>query len=170
MPDIIKRIHKASRAFASVLVPKIFVFVFVFVISSCSMSDEDGAPDNKINAGDPLPAFTVVMNDGSLLSTSDLRGKPSLIVFFNTTCKDCQRELPGINRRYLAHGKDTTFVAIAREQSAADIAAYWSQQGFSLPYSPQDTRYIYSLFATQGIPRIYISDAQGIVRRVQEGY
>lgn len=99
-----------------------------------------------------------------------LNGKPSLIVFFSTQCKDCQRELPALNQRYLAHAHDTTFVAIAREQSAADIADYWAANKLSLPYSAQPDRRIYQLFARKGIPRIYISNAEGIVQNVIEAW
>ena len=35
-----------------------------------------------------------------------------------------------------------------------------------MPYSPQPDRRVYSLFAPRVIPRIYISDAQGIIRHM----
>ena len=107
------------------------------------------------------------MSDGTLLSTSDLRGKPSRIVFFNTTCSDCQRELPGLNERFLAHGADTTFVAISREEPQVEVEAYWREHSLSLPYSAQTDRLVYSLFARQGIPRVYISDSHSIIRQVE---
>ena len=138
-------------------------------LTACSMNDDDviTPEDNIVNVGDALPAFTVTMSDGTLLSSSELRGKPSLIVFFSTTCPDCQRELPGLNERYLKHGSDTTFVAISREEAQQDVQAYWSAHSLSLPYSAQRDRTVYSLFARKGIPRIYISDSHGIVRKVE---
>lgn len=141
----------------------------MLVMASCSMIKEevdDPVGEEKVQVGDRLPEFSVVMNDGRVVSPEVLRGKPSLIVFFSTTCRDCQRELPGLDRRYREHGTDTTFVAISREQGDAEVAAYWTSNGFTLPYSPQADRSVYSLFATSGIPRIYISDATGIVRQV----
>lgn len=132
---------------------------------SCSMMEEGDTPD-KIKVGDRLPAFVITMHDGAVVHSGDLRGKPALIVLFNTTCGDCQRELPGLNARYLQHGTDTTFVAIAREQADSIVAAYWEEQGLSIPFSAQEDRRVYELFATSGIPRIYISDANGVVREV----
>ena len=35
-----------------------------------------------------------------------------------------------------------------------------------MPYSPQSDRRVYSLFAPRVIPRIYISDAQSIIRHM----
>ena len=121
--------------------------------------------DNLVNVGDPLPAFTLVMDDGRQLTTDSLRGKPSLIVLFNTACPDCQRELPLLDRRFLEHGSDTTFVAISREQSQDAVSAYWREHDLHLPFSAQADRTIYALFARQGIPRIYISDSHCIVRQ-----
>ena len=37
---------------------------------------------------------------------------------------------------------------------------------FAMPYSPQPDRRVYSLFAPRVIPRIYVSDAQGIIRHM----
>lgn len=150
------------------IIPFALAYIFGAVsLVSCTMTDEEDEiqpSDNIVNVGDALPAFTVLMNDGQSLSSSQLRGKPSLIVFFSTSCPDCQRELPLLNARYLAHGMDTTFVAISREEGWESVSSYWQQQGLSLPVSAQSDRTVYSLFAKKGIPRIYISDAQGIIR------
>lgn len=144
------------------------VFLVSVMMTSCSMSDDEEVrqSDNIVNVGDELPTFTVSMNDGSLLSTSDLRGKPSLIVFFSTTCPDCQRELPGLDKRFLEHGEDTTFVAISREESFADVSAYWETHDLHIPFSAQPDRHVYSLFAKKGIPRVYISDGNCVVQRI----
>lgn len=131
------------------------------------MSDDD-EPQNEdiVNIGDSLPIFTIEMNDGTILSTIDMKGKPSLIVFFSTTCPDCQRELPQINARYLQYHADTTFVAISREESAESVVAYWQQHTLSIPYSAQKDRTIYNLFARRGIPRIYITNPHGIIQQI----
>lgn len=44
------------------------------------------------------------------------------------------------------------------------MAAYWKEQGFTLPYSAQEDRTVYELFAQTGVPRIYIVDEEGIIR------
>lgn len=143
--------------------------LLMLLLTSCSMADDEDTKDkndNIVNVGNPLPTFTIIVNNGTHLSTSDLIGKPSVIIFFSTTCPDCQHQLPELNRRYLAHGNDTTFIAISREQGEADVAAYWKENYLSLPYSAQKDRTIYSLFARKGIPRIYIADAKGIVKEI----
>lgn len=124
-----------------------------------------------VKVGDRVPVFSVnvVDNEGrtSVFSTARLTGE-TVIVLFNTSCGDCRRELPQLNAYYLAHRHDKGFqmVAIAREESAESIAAYWQAQGFEIPYSPQPDRRIYNLFASSIIPRVYYCTADGIVTRI----
>ena len=62
----------------------------------------------------------------------------------------------------LSEEKDR-MIAIAREESAPEIAAYWQANALSIPYSPQSDRRIFSLFASSTIPRVYICSPSGIV-------
>lgn len=120
-----------------------------------------------VQPGDFLPSFTVRMEDGSLLNSQDLVGNPSCIIFFNTTCGDCRRTLPHVQRVYEEYGDKVRFVAISREQVAADVRAWWNANGITLPFSAQADRAVYSLFAESRIPRIYIVDSEG---RIQTAY
>lgn len=110
-----------------------------------------------VEIGDRLPDFSVVMNDGSTLTTGMLLGAESMIVFFTTTCADCRRELPRINAYAITH-PEVRVVCIARSQSAADIEAFWQSENLSLPYSPQPDAMVYNLFAKAGVPRVYCAD------------
>lgn len=111
-----------------------------------------------VEVGDRLPDFSVVLNDGSILTTAMLRGSESMIVFFTTTCGDCRRELPRINA-YAADHPGLRVVCIARSQSAAEIEAFWQEENLSLPYSPQPDAKVYNLFAKAGVPRVYCADS-----------
>lgn len=130
---------------------------------------DEGDPDDSsiIRVGDWLPDFSVEVIDGAsrtLFSSKNLDGT-TVIVFFETSCKDCQRELPELNDYYLRHRQEPGFrmVAIAREESEESIATYWQQHNLSIPFSPQTDRQIYNLFATKFIPRAYLCSNQGIV-------
>lgn len=126
-------------------------------------------PDEGANlqVGDALPSFVVTMSDGTSVATSDLMGHPSVIVFFSTSCPDCQKELPEIQHLWDATDRTSVpILLIARAQEKADIERYWQTEGFSMIYSPQSDRSIYNLFATSRIPRIYISDCKGIIRYI----
>ena len=120
-----------------------------------------------LKVGDRLPDFNVTMNDGVTISDNSLIGKVSCIVFFHTTCPDCQQTLPvvqDIYDEYLPEG--VAFALISRGQSADDIDIFWKEKGLDMPYSAQEDRYVYNKFANTRIPRVYICDKDGIIRYI----
>lgn len=139
--------------------------VAIMAFAACVNDDKPAEAVSLVAVGDRLPEFEVVMNDGRRVDTRSLAGAPSMIVFFNTTCSDCRHELPVIQAVH-EQMPSLAIVCIARAQSADDIAAYWSQNGLTLPYSAQDTRDVYNIFATGVIPRIYVSDSSLTVRAI----
>lgn len=147
------------------------LFVMAFLLLGCTIDKHEDQPDpdesNLIRVGDRLPSFSVdviTANGSGEFSTSHLTG-PTVIVLFHTSCSDCQRELPVLNDYYLSHRDDPGFqmVAIAREEGRESIESFWQSHQLSIPYSPQPDRRIFSLFATQTIPRVYICSSEGIV-------
>lgn len=144
---------------------KWMVFFLCISLSACITEDEEMESGNNLEVGDRIPSFSVVMNDGSRVEDEDLLGEVSLIVFFNTACKDCQQELPVIQRFYEAFSQ-YPLLCISREEGEASVSAYWQKQEFTMPYSAQQDRRVYQLFASHTIPRIYVVDEEGIIRVV----
>ena len=133
--------------------------VLVLAVSACI---RDKIPEGaELGPGDRLPEFSVILDDGSVVSTGDLSGKVSVIVFFHTGCPDCQAELPVIQRIH-------DDLCISREEDAADIAEYWAENGLTLPYSAQKDRTVYSLFARMGVPRVYVSSGDLVIHSVYD--
>lgn len=125
---------------------------------------KDEPAESLIKAGDRLPDFSITLDDGSLLTTSDLRGRESVIVLFSTSCPDCREELPKIEQLHRER-PDLTIVCISRSEDEASVASYWEENGLTLAYSAQSTADVYHLFATAGIPRVYYAGADLIVTR-----
>lgn len=142
----------------------------LFVGCVVDSSEEPAESEERVKVDDRLPSFSVEVIDGDstyVFSSDRLTGR-TVIVFFHTSCSDCQRELPELNDYYLRHRDEPGFqmVAIAREETEPEIAAYWQEHGLSIPFSPQDDRRIFNLFASSTIPRVYISSPSGIVEWV----
>lgn len=134
----------------------------------CSCMTEPEPQEWSLPVGCPLPQFSVQTMDGRTITQADFRGRTGIIVFFNTGCSACRRELPLLQQAYedsLAAGSDALFLCIAREETAPAIRRYWDNEGLTLPVSPQPDRRIYNLFATIGIPRIFFTDPDGHVRQ-----
>ena len=136
----------------------------------CSSIHEDDEVVERIAVGDRVPVFSVgVVANGqsTTFSTNRLYGE-TVIVFFSTQCKDCQRELPELNDYYLKHKDDEGFqmVAISRAEEEATVARFWADHHLQIPYSAQTDRHVYELFASSIIPRVYFVSEQGIVTKI----
>lgn len=142
-----------------------FLTMFVLAVLSSCISDDSDKDSQGVNlvVGDSLPTFQVTMNDGSTIRTSDLLGGVSVVVLFSVDCGDCRMELPEVQRLWNQQ-LGVPIVLIARENTEEVIRSFWQQAQLTMSYSPQSDRQVYSLFASSRIPRIYISDAQGVIR------
>lgn len=135
----------------------------LIIFASCVTDDE---PDNSgVSVGDPLPHFSVTLDDGTHVSDVSLKGKVAVIELFNTSCQDCRRSFPVMQQLYeWSREEDDIFVfAIARDEDHTSVAGYWHDNDLTIPFSPQPDRQVYNLFATSGIPRIFIADKTGVV-------
>lgn len=147
------------------------ILLILTAVGCSSVVDDEDDVKEYVKVGDRLPLFSVDVVDGdgktATFSTAALTGE-TVIVLFNTSCGDCQRELPRMNDYYLQHCGDKGFqmVAISREEGAESVAAYWKEQGLSIPYSAQTDRRIYNLFASSIIPRTYFCSADGIITQI----
>ncbi len=128
-----------------------------------------GGDDEVVRPGMKLPAFEVRLTNGATVSDSTLRGKPAVVVLFNTRCYDCRRDLPHVERCYQEFGDSVAFVCIARQDSAEAVGRFWTAQGLTLPVAPQADRSVFDRFARRTIPRIYVADASGTVSDVFAG-
>lgn len=128
---------------------------------SCIKDEKEG--EFELVPGDRIPDFTVQMNDGTQVTGASLRQGVSLIMFFHTSCPDCRNTLPLVQRIYDEFNGEVSFAVISREQPAGEIAAYWKEKGYTIPYSAQNDREIYSLFATTRVPRVFIC-SQGVIK------
>ena len=153
------------------------VALLMSACGGCSATDDKVDGDEVTDAdslvvGDQLPEFEVTMNDGSVVRTADLKGKPSVVVLFSVDCPDCRHELPEVQKLWdmsrkgelTDDGKPLPIVLIARKNTVEDIEPFWKFSEFTMPYSPQPDRKVYSRFAPSRIPRIYISDASATIR------
>lgn len=134
------------------------------ILTACIKEKQTGA-DLKI--GDILPDFEVVMNDGSVVTDEILEDKVSVVMFFHTTCPDCQQALPRMQQIYDEYtSKGVLFTLISREQGKDDIESYFKENGLNMPFSAQNDRKVYEKFAKTRIPRIYINEKGGIIRYI----
>lgn len=136
------------------MIPLLLCLLFL----SCIKEEPAINGDFSLQTGDNLPPFSITNKDGQV-STNDLAGKVSLIVFFNTTCRDCQHALPDIWKIYQEYTGKPGFIMtlIAREQTEEEVKLYFEEQGYPMPFFTDKARKVYSLFADNTIPRFFLS-------------
>lgn len=120
-----------------------------------------------------MPAFTIVSDDGTQISSSQYEGKVILITFFATWCPPCQLELAEIEKILWPKYKENdnfVLLVIGREHSDAELVTYNEKKGFTFPLYPDKSRKIYDSFATQFIPRTYLVDRSGKIIFKTQGF
>ena len=142
----------------------VVLFSLLTIISGCILEKNTVT---EVRVGDNIPAFEIMMNDTSVLTDCSLKESVSVIMFFHPSCPDCQQALPSVQRIYDEYSiEGVKFALISRECGEDEIRVYWDEKGLDMPYSAQNDRKVYNLFASSRIPRIYISDENGIVRYI----
>ena len=147
----------------NIWISAITTLLISFALPSC-IGEEPMDVEDIVVVGSSLPDFEVEMNDGSTITGAQLRTTTSVVMFFHTGCPDCQQALPRVQKLYDAYNSQgVQFALISREDGAASVAGYWQERGLTLPYSAQEDRAIYELFARKRVPRIYISNDCGVI-------
>lgn len=147
------------------------IMLACLLLWGCGSIHEEDDVVERIVVGSRVPIFSVNVVDYEGLTTSFSTNRlygETVIVFFSTQCKDCQRELPELNDYYLKHKDDEGFqmVAISRAEGEQSVADFWSANNLQIPYSAQEDRKIYDLFASSVIPRVYFVSSSGIITKV----
>lgn len=141
---------------------EIWVLLATFLVCLSGCIGENEEPEWSLQSGDALPQFEVTTIDGKNISSADSYCARMIIIFFNTTCPDCRRELPILQKEYeenlkLPEAEQSLYICISRAEGTEDVERYWTGNNLTLPVSAQSDRSIYSLFASIGIPRIFFA-------------
>ena len=137
-----------------------------------TFSCKDKGPD-LIKAGDTLPEFSLSSEVYGDLSSSDLDGKVTYLCFFATWCPPCQLELAAVQDTLLPmfqNDEDFRLVVVGREHTDADLTEYNKTKNFTFALYPDPEREVYSLFATETIPRAYVIGRDGVVVDAATGF
>jgi thiol-disulfide isomerase/thioredoxin len=125
------------------------------------------ATGHTAQVGAPLPDFTVRTLAGGELSRATLSGKPALLVFWNTWCDTCKKELPKVNLTAQKFGPGRlTVLAIntGLNDSEAKARAYWQKYGYSFTAGYDYSFEVGKNFKVMGVPTVVLVDARGVVR------
>jgi len=117
--------------------------------------------------GTRLPDIEVNSLSGDPIRIHPGGGEPLLVIFWNSWCANCRRELPALaeslqsmepgSLRVLAVN---TGINDAREKALG----YWKRSGFPFPSGYDEGFRLTTDMAVMGVPLILLVDAEGVVR------
>jgi len=63
-------------------------------------------------SGEVLPSIELVTNDGEVVTTADLLGRPLVLNYWYSTCAPCKKELPAFGAVHAEYGDRVRFVGV----------------------------------------------------------
>ena len=120
--------------------------------------------------GQSAPGFSLQMlrGAGEVSLQNDLKGSPSLLVFWTTWCPSCRREMPTVNKLAKKYqSKGVTFLGINAgwKDSKSRAVSYLEDNGiddFPMVFDSGST--VTRKFALRGVPTFIVLDAEGVIR------
>lgn len=145
---------------------KLMIMFTMLVMVICMQAQE-------LKIGDALPKFELKSSVYGDIQSVDLKGKVVLISLFATWCGPCQKELADVQSTLwpkFKDNKDFVMLVIGREHTDAELQKYNERKKFTFPLYPDPKREVFSLFAEQSIPRVYLFGKDGKLIHSSIGY
>jgi peroxiredoxin len=152
---------------------RFITFILFLVFISPSLRANDPVKADTLTVGDALPFLQFETTDGKLLTTDNLKGKTTMIVFFATWCGPCCAELPLVQKEIWNNmGNNPNFVllVIGRQHTPTELLKFKKDNKYTFPIVADSSRNIYSHFAPQLIPRTYLIDKKGKIIQSTIGF
>jgi cytochrome c biogenesis protein CcmG/thiol:disulfide interchange protein DsbE len=131
-------------------------------------------PVRAREVGERIPADEVlgVGLDGAAITAGSLAGKPALIVFWATWCRNCARELPTAEALHKRWAGRAAVLGVSTDRSARDVRRFLRKNGGRLTFAvSQDPKGATSrAFGVRELPTNVLIDATGIVRWRRVGF
>lgn len=145
---------------------KISKLILGMIVSLSVLSCTKIQEMKHLQTGETIPEFKTYTISGKNTGNDKLKGKPSVIILFSTTCPDCHVQLPEIESLWYYGSEVINVLAIARGEKTETVSDFWNKCGFTMPVAIDTDRTIYNLFdrgSKSGIPQVYITDQKGTV-------
>lgn len=123
--------------------------------------------------GEKAPVFSCTTIDGRTIDISKMEGKVVLINFFATWCGPCNMELPVLQKNVWGKYKNNPnfiLIIIGREHTDKEVSDFVAKKRFNMPFASDPKRSIFSMYATQTIPRNIIIGKDGRIVFQNSGY
>jgi cytochrome c biogenesis protein CcmG/thiol:disulfide interchange protein DsbE len=147
---------------------KIALLVVVAGVAALLLVPSSGSEAAQV--GQPAPAVALPDLGGRELTLAALRGRAVALNFWATWCPPCKEELPALAEAWRgARGSCVEFVGVTEESSREDAAAEVARHAVPYPVVLDPDGAVARAYGVTGLPRTYVIDAEGVVRKVFSG-
>ena len=151
---------------------KSLILISVFLtINLISFGQTDTTTLTKV--GDMAPVFKCRTIDGKSMDITKLKGKIVMLNFFATWCPPCNLELPVLQKNIwekYRNNADFVLIILGREHSESEVRDFATKKKLSMPFAADPKREIFSLYATQNIPRNVVIGKDGRISYQSTGF
>jgi len=141
------------------------IFNLIFVLSAFVLGIQ---PDDRgyiVKVGDDIPDFSLQFIDGTILSSSDLKGKVIILQFTASWCSVCRKEMPYLEKEVWQTFRDKGFILIGidRDEPLDIVQQFKKEMNVTYPMALDPEAEIFGLFADKesGVTRNVIIDQNG---------
>jgi peroxiredoxin len=142
------------------ILPVLLFIIAPFIIKA--QADIDAS--TLIKVGDTAPNFEFSISKDQKANLADYKGKIVMINFFATWCGPCGLELPRVQKeiwdKYKNNPKFALFI-FGRDEGWEKVLPFKEKNKYTFLMLPDVGKKIYSLYATQYIPRNVVIDENG---------
>ncbi len=122
-------------------------------------------PDLENKMGTHFPIEIFKKNDSKNYSSSYLKGKPTLVNFWSTTCEPCLEELPYLKEIETTLGSKVNFVAITYD-SKEKVNKFLSKKSFNFLHITDALPQLKLLLPIIRNPMSFIIDRNGNIKEI----
>jgi len=134
---------------------KIFIFIFLLTFFNLSLASEK------------VPLFKFEMENGQVIKKKNLKGKPTVMIFWGIYCHTCRDELPRLEKIYKKYKDKVNFIAVVVDtRDVEEVQEFKNKIKFSYPVAFINSQTDLIKFKVFGTPTtLVISPDLKIVKR-----
>jgi cytochrome c biogenesis protein CcmG, thiol:disulfide interchange protein DsbE len=141
----------------------------VIAASACSKGENAAtrSASDKVEVGQPAPAYAATSLNGDSVSLAKMRGKVVLMNVWATWCGPCRKEIPELRAIHSAYkDKGLELVGVSVDADGSDQAIREFLKEFRMDYAiwRDPNEGVSATFRMAGVPATFLIDRKGVLR------
>lgn len=163
-------LRSANRAALMLLVP---LAALALVVVTAIPGLATRIATRQMSAAAPL--FSIRKLDGTVVNSTEFRGRVVVLDYWATWCPACRREMPELEnlyQRYQGNSRVSFWAVDVQDggETPEKARAYMQKAGYTLPIASGGETSSEGLLKLEGFPSLVIIDTLGRVRLIHTGY